>query len=174
MNFDPFENLPDHIKEAIKDIMAQLGHLDSNEIADMIGNLLGSDFIKKLKDIVKGDNISSFPFDSNIIKNFESVFKDFIGSSSQKAENHNIEEENPYYEITSPVNGKGQIVVDVPGITDVRRIQWNLTNDSLFLSATSSDVIYKAIIPIGKKIKILHIFAYLKNSVFILPYKIIE
>ncbi len=172
MSFDPFENLPDNIKDAIKEILRRIEHIDPDEITEIMSQLLGKDFIDKLKDLIKGDNKNfAFPLDPNMAKNFEIVLKDLIGGEPNTVSQNyeTIEEETPYYEIIPPTDRRGQIVVDLPGITDVRQVFWKRVNNNLELIASTSGIKYKVNIPLREKLKILDMFAEVKNSVLIIP-----
>jgi hypothetical protein len=177
MSFDPFENLPDHLKAVIKELMQRLENIDPEEISKIMNQYMGDDFSQKLQDLMDGGQTDfSFAFDPNMIKNFEILMKNLMGNSPSftGTEYHKEKQEEAYYEITSPTDGKGEIVVDLPGITDVRQVIWNETDGNIILTATAEDIKYHTTIPIGANMKVQDMFAKIKNSIFILPYQLID
>ncbi|MHA2169744.1 MAG: hypothetical protein ACXAB7_07620 [Candidatus Kariarchaeaceae archaeon] len=174
MSSDPFENFPEHLRKAIKEMMRRLENVDPTKLQEMINHLIGEDFIDKIKDLMD-DDMSKFMFslDPNAIKNFELVMKDLMGGSpaGTSYEYASPKDETPYYEITPLQDGKGQIVIDMPGVDDVRQVMWQREEKILRVSATTSDVSYEVKIPFDNNYKLLDAFAEVKNSVFILPYQ---
>ena len=78
----------------------------------------------------------------------------------------------PYYEIAPIVDGKAQIIIEMPGITDVRQVNWKKKRDKIEFSARTEDVQYRTIILLPKKAKLQSVFSEIKNGVFILPFKV--
>ena len=149
MSFDPFENMPDHIKEALRDMMRRLENIDPNELTEMMSTILGPDFMDKWKDMMsKGDEGFSFSIDPNMLSNLEKIVDDLEGQKNQKKINVNfdgaIQEEKPYSEISFIDDIRGEIIVEMPGITDVRQITWEKIGDIMNIYASNEDVKYKA------------------------------
>ena len=79
--------------------------------------------------------------------------------------------EEPYYEISPEIEGEGQIVVELPGVEDVRQVKWERSTYGIDLTAESKEQKYAVDIPLSENIKLKDMFASMKNSIFILPYK---
>lgn len=176
-DFDPFENLPDQLKEAIREMMKKLEEIDPDELNDMMKQLFGEDFVEKMKDMMQGNFNFPFNLDPNMMKDLEKAMTELMAKNTKntfnkdpnKTEENNPEE--PYYEIVDINDSKGEIVVDLPGIDDVRMVNYYIDNDDLVLTAENEETNYKVVIPLPQNIKIEDAFASIKNSVFILPFK---
>jgi len=172
MSDDPFDDLPDQIREVIREMMKKLQEIDPDEIERMMGQVFGDDFMDKIRDMQASGGNFGFNMDPNMMRNFEVMMNNFMQTQSPQPTTPNeVTEEEPYYEITPAVDGAGEIVVDLPGITDVRQVKWDRTEFGLELSASCEDAKYKLEIPLSKKFKLKDVFASVKNSVFILPYR---
>ena len=176
MSFDPFENMPDNIKEALRDMMRRLESVDPAELTEMMSSILGPDFMDKLKDMMsKGGEGFSFAIDPNTLSNFEKIVEDLQGQTNQKKMNVKfdtvIQEEEPYSEISYVSDDGGEIIVEMPGITDVRQITWEKIGDKLNIQASNDDVKYKAEIIVPQTIQLKDMLAIINNTVFILPFK---
>jgi len=172
MSNDPFDELPDQMREAIREMMKKLQEIDPEQLEHMMEQVFGKDFMEKMQDMQFSGG--GFNMDPNMAKNFEGMMRNFMNqnpSNRATATQDEISIEEPYYEITPLVEGEGQIVVDLPGITDVRQVKWDRTPTGLTLSASSEDAIYELEIPLSDNFKLKDVFASVKNSVFILPYK---
>ena len=82
-----------------------------------------------------------------------------------------IQEEEPYSEISYVSDDGGEIIVEMPGITDVRQITWEKIGDKLNIQASNDDVKYKAEIIVPQTIQLKDMLAIINNTVFILPFK---
>jgi hypothetical protein len=172
MSTDPFDDLPDQFKKAIKEMMEKLQSIDPEQLENMMKQMFGEDIVEKMQDLSMSVDTFSFPLDPNMAKNFETMMKNMMESGTTNIQNMNIPaEEEPYFEVIPPIDGEGQIIVELPGITDVRQVKWERKGEELSLTAEAEDVIYRAIIPLRTNMKLKDIFAEIKNSVFILPYK---
>lgn len=173
MSSDPFDELPDQIREAIREMMKKLQEIDPEELENMMEQVFGREFLEKMQDMQFSEGNFGFSLDPQAAKNFEGMMRNFMNQSNTTPQStqDEISVEEPYYEITPVVDNEGQIVVDLPGITDVRQVKWERTEAGLELSATSDDAKYEIEIPLAKKFKLKDVFAEIKNSVFILPYK---
>lgn len=171
MSTDPFDDLPDQFKKAIKEMMEKLQSIDPEQLENMMKQMFGEDFVEKMQDFSMSVGTFSFPLDPNMAKNFETMMKNMMEGGTTNVQDMNIpSEEEPYFEIVPPVENEGQIIVELPGITDVRQVKWERKEDSLSLEAEAEDITYKTTIPLTANMKLKDIFAEIKNSVFILPY----
>lgn len=171
MSNDPFDDLPDQMREAIREMMKKLQEIDPEQLEHMMEQVFGKDFMEKMRDMQFSGG--GFTMDPNMAKNFEGMMRNFMNqnpSNQSTATQDEISVEEPYYEITPLVDDEGQIVVDLPGITDVRQVKWDRTDTGMNLSASSDDAIYELEIPLSTNFKLKDVFASVKNSVFILPY----
>ena len=174
MSFDPFENLPDQLKEALKEMMKKIESLDPNELSKMMSQAFNPESMERIKEMMSDSD--SFNFGINLdpesIKQFEKMFQNLMNQSVNHETNPASPDiEEPYFEIISNNDTDGEIIVELPGITDVRAVNWIDTAEGLVLEAKTTDLIYRVTIPITDPIKIQASFAEIKNGVLILPYK---
>jgi hypothetical protein len=172
MSTDPFDDLPEQFKKAIKEMMEKLQSIDPEQLENMMKQMFGEDFVEKMQDLSMSAGAFSFPLDPNMAKNFEAMMKNMMEGESQNFQKVSVStEEEPYFEVIPPIDGAGQIIVELPGISDVRQVKWEKTGEIIILVAKSEDVNYRAEIIVDPEIKLRDMFAEIKNSVFILPYR---
>ena len=172
MSFDGFDDLPDNIREAIKEMIKNLGQIKPEDIENMVSQLFGEDFLDKIRNIGLEGGSFTFPFSPDMIKKFESVMKNFTEPTQTSPQQFDqVVEEEPYYEFVKLGDGSYQLIVDLPGVTDVRQVRWQVSENALMLNAEGDDIIYKVSIPTSSKIITQDAFAVVKNGTFILPYK---
>ena len=172
MNSDIFDDLPDHLKDAIRDMMKRIQEIDPDELEKMMKQIFGEDFIDKMKDMPFSGATGGFPVDPNLAKEFETMMKNMMKEDGSTVEvEKELVVEEPYYEISPAIEGAGQIVVELPGVEDVRQVKWERSTYGIDLTAESKEQKYAVDIPLSENIKLKDMFASMKNSIFILPYK---
>ena len=172
MNSDIFDDLPDHLKDAIRDMMKRIQEIDPDELEKMMKQIFGEDFIDKMKDMPFSGATGGFPVDPNLAKEFETMMKNMMKEDGSTVEvEKELVVEEPYYEISPEIEGEGQIVVELPGVEDVRPVKWERSTYGIDLTAESKEQKYAVDIPLSENIKLKDMFASMKNSIFILPYK---
>ena len=172
MNSDIFDDLPDHLKDAIRDMMKRIQEIDPDELEKMMKQIFGEDFIDKMKDMPFSGATGGFPVDPNLAKEFETMMKNMMKEDGSTVEvEKELVVEEPYYEISPEIEGEGQIVVELPGVEDVRQVNWERSTYGIDLTAESKEQKYAVDIPLSENIKLKDMFASMKNSIFILPYK---
>ena len=170
MSNDPFDELPDNIKEAIREMMKKLQEINPDDLENMMNQMFGEDFMEKMRDMQFSGGNFGFPMDPNMMKNFEGIMKEFMDQGNQSpSHQEKVMVEEPYYEYSSLIDSEGELIVDLPGISDLRQIIWKRKGDIFTLEAENEDVKYFLEIPVKDQIKFKDMFASLKNSVFILP-----
>ena len=173
MTTDPFDDLPDSIKEAIREMMKRFQEINPKDLENMMNQMFGEDFMEKLRDMQMTDGSFGFSFDPETMKNFESIMRNFMNQSEYNPPPHQekIMVEEPYYEYSPIVENEGQLIVELPGITDLRQVTWMRSDDLFSLEAENEDAKYFLEIPVKPQIRFKDMFATLRNSVFILPFK---
>ena len=172
MSFDPFENLPDDIKEALKDMIKRLENINPDELMKMMGAFLGEDVVKKIRELIETGNTNfTFPLDPNIAKKFEIAMKEFMKVGSMGADYYQDIKQTPYFEISNIDDINGEIIVEVPGISDLRQVSWKEIDSELEVVAKSDTADYKVMNPLPENINLIDAVANLKNSIFILPFR---
>jgi HSP20 family molecular chaperone IbpA len=175
MSFDPFENLPDHIKEALRDMMKRLETLNPDDLMKMMQSVFGPDFANKVDEIFeKGQG--GFNLDPETLRKFESMMTSFQSGSTGSAKTpvnfDDIDrEEIAYYEIVDKSDDEGEIIVEMPGISDVRQVNWEVKGNQLFVSAKNDDISYTATIELPDGCKLQNMFATVRNAIFLIPFR---
>lgn len=174
MSFDPFENLPDSLKDVLKEMVKRLENIDPEELSKMMEGILGPDALDKIQNLMQNNqNINfNFPLNPEAIKNLQDIFGDMTGFNSYNQSRTIPKEEEPYHEIIHLDADHGQIIIDLPGFTDVRQVNWTSGNLQLNIEARNEEIIYKTSISLTENMKLQDSFAEVKNGVFILPFKI--
>ncbi len=191
--FDDDDDLPEFIKEFMKNFANQFKSIDQNELADvfkrlnevdpeeienMLKKMFGEDFIEKMGSIGEGmfghlgENFDPSKFDPSKfpnMKNFKFDMKNFTFTPDNKQEKNIVIEEAAYFEIVDKTESELEVIVDLPGITDQRQINWEVIEGDLKLDANATDLKYHALIPLPENVKVQKHQTYLKNSIFIIP-----
>lgn len=171
MSDDPFDELPDNIKEAIREMMKKLQEINPEDLENMMKQMFGEEFMEKMRDMQFSGDSFGFPMDPNMMKNIEGMMRGFMDQKSTSAppQQEKIMVEEPYYEYSMLDDDEGELIVDLPGIVDLRKINWKRTDQIFSLEAENEDVKYFLEIPMKDEMGFKDTFASLKNSVFILP-----
>ncbi|MCH8905880.1 MAG: hypothetical protein IH840_02235 [Candidatus Heimdallarchaeota archaeon] len=171
MSSDPFENLPDEFREMIEQMMKRLQNIPPEELNNMMSKLFGEGMLDKFRDLMTEGSNFDFPVDPNMAKNFETVMKDFMkNAGTEPYDFGKTEEVEPYYEILPHGENGGQIVVDLPGVTDLRLVNWKMDDLILSISAKIEGTSYYTQIEFEQKIRLNGPLATVKNGVFTLSY----
>ncbi len=195
MSSNPFnddDEIPDYIKEMLKNFAKQFKFIDQDELAEIFKKFnqldpeeveeffrksFGEDFVDKLSNLGEGifGNISeSFdPSKFSDIKQFKFNMNDFSftpqNPSTKKSKKDITIEEEAYFEIIDKNDTESEIIIDLPGISDQRHINWEIIDDKLHLEAKNSGLKYTCVIPLPDGIIIQKHLSKINNSVFILP-----
>ena len=175
MSFDPFENLPDHLKEALRDMMKRLETLNPDDLMKMMQSVFGPDFASKLDDIFdKGQG--AFNLDPKTLKKFENMMSSFqSGSAGADKKSINFDEidteEIAYHEIVHKSDDEGEIIVEMPGISDVRQVNWEVKENQLIIKAKNNEISYSATIELPDGCKLQNMFATVRNAIFLIPFR---
>ena len=195
MSSNPFtddDEIPEFIKEMLKNFAKQFKSIDQDELAEIFKKLnqldpeeveeffrksLGEDFVDKMSNLGEGimGNLSdSFDLSKfSEMKHFKFNLNDFSFTSqnpspAKSPKDISIEEE-AYYEIIDKNETESEIIIDLPGISDQRHINWEIIDDKLHLKAKNTGIIYTCVIPLPDGITIQKHLSRINNSVFILP-----
>ena len=76
----------------------------------------------------------------------------------------------PYYEIVPDGEHGGQIIVDLPGVTDLRHVNWKMDDRILSISANIEGTSYFTQIEFEQDVRLNGPLATVKNGVFTLTY----
>ncbi|MCY3411304.1 MAG: hypothetical protein INQ03_06665 [Candidatus Heimdallarchaeota archaeon] len=192
MSPEPFfddDDLPDFLKEILKNLanfmnpqdlnnmtemMKKFNEVDPEELEEMLRKMFGEDYQDKIESLSAhlfknmGEN-----FDPNIFSNFKQFTFDmnsmkFTSSDSKPKEEVRIDEE-AYAEIIEKSDTELELIVDLPGITDQRQINWEIVDGVFILSANATDVHYQSTIDLPDNVTIDKHLSKLNNSVYILP-----
>ncbi len=175
MSFDPFENLPDHLKEALRDMMKRLETLNPDDLMKMMQSVFGPDFVNKIDEIFdKGQG--GFNLDPETLKKFENMMTNFQ-SDSMETDKASInfddigKEEIAYHEVVYNSDNEGEIIVEVPGISDVRQVNWEVKENQLYVNAKNDEISYSATIELPDGCQLQNMFATVRNAIFLIPFR---
>ena len=191
-NFDEDDDLPEYIKEFIKNFSKQFGSVDAeelteamkkfnqvdpSEIEEMFRKMFGEDFLDKLSSI--GESIfgnMGANFDPSNMPDIADIKIHFANLTTNKnqpttVDNEPMIDEEAYYEIVETGDGVGEIIIDLPGITDQRQINWEIRENTLVIRANNEDMKYHCNIEIPNKSQLQKHLTRLNNSVFIIPFR---
>ena len=175
MSFDPFENLPDHLKEALRDMMKRLETLNPDDLMKMMQSVFGPDFVNKVDEIFdKGQG--GFNLDPETLKKFENMMTNFQ-SDSMETDKASInfddigKEEIAYHEVVYKSDNEGEIIVEVPGISDVRQVNWEVKENQLYVNAKNDEISYSATIELPDGCQLQNMFATVRNAIFLIPFR---
>ena len=175
MSFDPFENLPDHLKEALRDMMKRLETLNPDDLMKMMQSVFGPDFVNKVDEIFdKGEG--GFNLDPETLKKFENMMTNFQ-SDSMETDKASInfddigKEEIAYHEVVYNSDNEGEIIVEVPGISDVRQVNWEVKENQLYVNAKNDEISYSATIELPDGCQLQNMFATVRNAIFLIPFR---
>ncbi|MHA2502570.1 MAG: hypothetical protein ACXAE3_06865 [Candidatus Kariarchaeaceae archaeon] len=171
MSHDPFDDLPENIKNAIREMMKKLQEINPEDLEKMMSQMLGEDFMEKMREMQFSGGAFNFDMDPNLMKNFEGIMKNFMENPSPSGQQEKVMVEEPYYEFSFSNENEGELVVDLPGISDLRHVNWENKRTTFELEAENEDVKYFLEVPVKDSMKFKDMFASLRNSVFILPFK---
>lgn len=192
-NFDDDDELPEFLKEFIKKFSGQFGSLnpedmtdffkkmneiDPDELENVLKNMLGEEFFDKLSSFGEnffnqfGGEFDASKFQSGEFPDLSKLNIDFSQFSPNKQKpkvpiETKIDEE-AYNELVETENGY-EIVVDLPGISDPRQVNWNVEDGTLLLSATGEDVKYTSKVKLPDAVAVQNHLTKLNNSIFIIP-----
>lgn len=165
------DDLPENIKKAIDEMMRKFREISPEERSKMLGNIFGPEILDQVKDLFEKGGIFSFTLDPKTLDILDNLMTQFNNDDSILNYDFDVEEE-PYYEIFSNTSEGGEIIFDLPGIVDIRQIEWYVYENELFLYSIDTEVKYKTVIPIPEYFVMQDHSAVLRNGVFILPYVI--
>ena len=175
MSFDPFENLPNHLKEALRDMMKRLETLNPDDLMKMMQSVFGPDFVNKVDEIFdKGQG--GFNLDPETLKKFENMMTNFQ-SDSMETDKASInfddigKEEIAYHEVVYNSDNEGEIIVEVPGISDVRQVNWEVKENQLYVNAKNDEISYSATIELPDGCQLQNMFATVRNAIFLIPFR---
>ncbi len=116
MNSDIFDDLPDHLKDAIRDMMKRIQEIDPDELEKMMKQIFGEDFIDKMKDMPFSGATGGFPVDPNLAKEFETMMKNMMKEDGSTVEvEKELVVEEPYYEISPEIEGRDKLLLSYRG-----------------------------------------------------------
>ena len=171
MSENPFDDLPDELKKIIYDIMNKIKDFDFTKLEDVFSEMLNSSDIQKLTDLMKDGKFNPFMMNLGNLQGFENFMQNMQANTTNNPEGEKFTEtETPYYEIIDKNEELGEIIIDLPGILDIRHINWIQNQDTLELFAENDECKYQVDIILPKNAVLNATSAQLKNTVFILPF----
>ncbi len=183
MSSNPFDNLPDNIKQAIKKFIEKLGDIDTEEITNVLSEIFGKELANKIQDMLENGDPFSIPIDPSILYNFENFMNNLNNDFNFKVDfNDGFKTETmnstsskraevPHYEINELSENNGEVIVELPGVNDVRQIFWEKDHEYLTVSAELDDVKYYTVVELPRNVKLIEPFAKVVNSILIIPYR---
>lgn len=154
----------------IKEILENLFSIPENEINQIMNDLEKRGVlhrINKIKLIFLSSNNAKLVDEREIKTKFVNrVLQNRFDVGKQYFHDDDI-----IYEITAPINGKGEIIVEIPGITDIQNIHWKHEKNLFKLAVFGREITYVKQISVSEKIILRNDLARLVNCILILPYE---
>jgi len=118
------ENAPGPFGEMFRTLKKQFENMDPEELNRMIRDQMSQGGLPfDLNKLISG-NFNFFEMASN--PEFMEKMQEFLKNANVKVEVHPVsQEKEAYFEIMEEENG-GQLIVDLPGITDLRHVFWDI------------------------------------------------
>lgn len=171
------ENIPG-FGEMFKSLMNQFQTMDPHQLEDAIKKMMGGDQGIDIADLLKNGSFNIFPIsnDPQFMEKFQEFMANYSGSVNVSYSSPPPAFEDPYFEMLDDSNSlTGQILVELPGITDLTQIFWEIKDNS-FRIHTLNDTPpkYKKTVPLERPIQLQNHLAKITNGVFSLPFKYLD
>lgn len=172
------ENMPGPLGQMMKELMKQLENMNPEQLNEMFHNMLkgekmpfdlqnlGDDFMKG------GFNFFNFAANPEMMSKIQDMLQNNPNFNVDVKVKEVVKVEEPYYEfLDDPETEEGQLLIELPGINDLRNIIWDLTEGVFSLNTINDSQKYKLEINLPKPLAVKDALATLNNGVLTLPYK---
>ncbi len=164
------ENAPGPFGDLFRSLKKQFEDMDPEELNRMMRDQMGQGGLPfDINNLMNG-NFNFFEMASN--PEFMEKMQEFLKNANVKVEVHPVsQEKEAYYEIIEENNG-GQLIVDIPGIMDLRSVYWDLEEgEAKIYTINDEGDKYRADVNFHRPVKFKEAFVTLKHGVLTIPFE---